>query len=151
MKFLLYILVIISFNSFAECVWSKKYQILHSAELTFQECKKNNKIRINGIELTPNISFDIVHSGYPEGNTIWSEVSSDNETALVWLENTRYERNLWVIDLVRNSVELSISSLSEGKHFSAQFQDNEKFVITVAGMGYKKESHYQRVLGKWQK
>ena len=150
MQFLIAILVLISFNSFGECIWSKKFPILNNGELTFQECKNQKKIRINQIELKPNISFDIVNSYYPEGNTIWSKISADGHTAIVWIENSKFERNAWVVNLIENSIEFSISSLAEGRHFIVKFIGNDKFSITIGGMGYKKETIYRKVAGKWE-
>ena len=151
MKLVLTLLTLITFNSVAECAWSKTYPILNYKKLTFQECKKERKIRINGIEVEPSIDFEIVDANYPEGNTLWDEMSPDNKTALVWVENNKYERELWVIDLVNNSVELSISSLAEGRHFLVHFISNERFVVTIGGMGYKKETFYQKASGTWNK
>jgi hypothetical protein len=151
MKFLLTILFLISFNAFAECTWSKKFPILNNTKLSFQECKEQKKIRINQIEVKPSIGFDIVHPYYPEGNTIWSKVSPDEKTAIVWIENNQFERNIWIINLTNNSIELSISSLAEGRHLFVNFSENDKFIITIAGMGYKKENTYRKVEGLWQK
>jgi hypothetical protein len=151
MKLLLTFLVLVSVNSFAECNWTSELPILNSKKLTFQECKSQKVLRLNGIEVKPNIDFDIVHENYPEGNTLWSKFSPDLKTAVVWFTNEKYERNLWVIDLSKNSIELMLTSISEGKHFLVNFDNNQKFVITIAGMGYKEKRIYSKLSGVWKK
>jgi hypothetical protein len=137
-------------TAFAECDWSYKYTISELENLTFQECNSPKKLKINSTVITPEIEFLIVHEHYPEGKTIWAKTSPNKKVAIVWIENTKYERELWVINLINSSVEFHLTSLSEGKHFSAKFVSDEKFKVTVAGMGYKNTRVYRLVSGQWQ-
>ena len=139
---------LISLAAAADCGWSESYPIPNENILRFQECKADKKIRIGQIEVQPNIDFEIVHSYYPEGNTIWSAHSPDEKTAVVYIENADYERNAWVIDLTTNAVLLFIDHV-EGKHFTVEFDRDDRFRIIHAGMGYRTDYHYKRVSGIW--
>ena len=135
--------------SWAYCDWSREMPIPNGNELTFKECQSERKISVNGIILNPQIEFRIVHDNYPEGNMIWANTSPNEELALLWVENAKYERSLWLLDLSENKIVLSLTSLAEGRHFTAKFDGNEKFIVTVSGVGYKKENTYTLKSGKW--
>lgn len=140
---------LVSPHSYAACLWSEPSTIPNEHTLLFQECPEEGKIRVNDIELSPDIEFLIRHEHWPEGNSIWGKISPDGKTAVVYIENSRYQRNAWVINLESNQVELFINH-SEGKHFIVRFIDDRHFMITHAGMGYRTDYHYERVDGVWR-
>jgi hypothetical protein len=132
----------------ADCEWSDEFPILNERKLSFQECVAEKRIRIDGIEVQANIDFKIVHANYPEGNTIWSVHSPDNKTAVVYIENSDFQRNAWVIDPKSKDVLLFIDH-AEGKHFIVEFDADDRFRIIHAGMGYRVDYLYERVNGSW--
>ena len=136
------------FIALADCEWSDEYLIPIERKLSFQECVADKKIRIGEIEVQANIEFQIVHSDYPEGNSIWSIHSPDGMTAVVWIENSSFQRNLWVIDPEAKNV-LLFSDHSEGRHLNVEFDSNERFRIIHAGMGYRTDYVYERIDGAW--
>lgn len=143
--------------SVAEWSCSSGHAIPNERKLIFYECSQG-KILITSIhsqsgeelfiELHPNISFNIVHADYPEGNTIWSVHSPDDKTAVVYIENKNLERNAWVIDMISKKVMLFIDK-SEGKHFKIEFDANNRFRIIHAGMGYRTDYLYVREGDDW--
>ncbi len=135
-------------NSTVQCDWTSSFPIPNEEKLEFQECRTANRLRIGGIEVQATIEFDIVHSHYPEGNSIWSRHSSDGKTAVVWIENENRERNAWVIDPQAGEV-LLFTDRSEGHHFNVEFDNNDRFRIVHAGMGYRADDVYERVDGLW--
>ena len=150
MKHTLFILLIfLSCNTFAECRWSEKRPIRNNDKLFFQVCHDNKSIKINETEVKPNISFELIYPDCPECNSIWSTLSPDKKTAVVYIENTNYQRNAWVVDLISGSIEL-FTDVSEGKHFIVKFNSNSKFTISHAGMGYRTDYHYSKTNGVWR-
>ena len=149
MKFLLGILLAFAPTLVAaDCVWSDELPIQNEEILTFRECVAERKIRIGAIEVQANIDFQNGYPDCPECNTIWSIHSPDGKTAVVYVENSRYERNAWVIDRVTDEVRLFIDH-SEGKHFIVEFDDNSRFRVIHAGMGYRTDYVYERADGIW--
>ncbi len=134
----------------ADCDWTDPHPIPNENKIDFQECKALKRIRIDKVEVQPNIEFEIVHADYPEGNTIWSVHSPDEKTVVVFIENRQYQRNAWVIDRASNEVLLFIDR-ADGRHFKVTFDGNERFRIIHAGMGYRTDYIYEREAGAWSK
>lgn len=149
MKFIMYVLILTSIgSSFSDCEWSKPEPIRNDEVLFFQECKLEGKVKVGEFILEPNIYFEIHHQHWPEGNTIWSKFSPNNERAIVYLENNLYQRNTWLLNLVANEIEF-FSDHVEGRHYGVSFLNDEHFVITHGGLGYKVDYHYEFNSGEW--
>ena len=144
----IFVIMLLSINSFAECEWTESRPIPNNDELYFQVCAENKTIKINDVEVNPTIPFQLIYPDCPECNTIWSKISPDKKTAVVYIENEHYDRNAWVIDLDMGKVEL-FTDLSVGKHFIVEFQNNNEFTITHAGMGYQIDYYYSNYEGVW--
>jgi hypothetical protein len=142
------ILALISTDAFAECKWSEKKPIRNNNVLSFQVCDESKTVKINGVEVTPNIPFELVFPDCPECNLIWSRISPDGNTAVVWIVNDESQRNAWVINLTSGAVEL-FTDKSEGKHYLVKFKSDSEFIITHAGMGYRTDYYYSRIEGTW--
>lgn len=133
------------------CAWSKPRTIRIDEKMYFEVCNENKALRFNGhLVVKPNIPYGLVFPDCPECNLIWSRLSPDGKTAVVWIENDLFQRNAWVVDLESNSVKLFIdASQPEGKHFLVEFKGNGEFTIAHAGMGYRTDYHYKKVGDTW--
>lgn len=134
---------------FAECDWTAPQPILNNGKLSFEFCSEDNSVRVNDVVLHPNIDFELLFPDCPECNSIWSVLSPDGNTAVVYIENRQYERNGWVLDLQAGSVEL-FTDVSRGKHYLVKFSSNTAFTITHAGMGYRTDYYYVKEGGGWR-
>lgn len=133
------------------CDWSKPNTVLNDEKLYFEVCDENRTIRLNGtIVVKPNMPYSLIFPDCPECNMIWSKISPDNKTAVVWIENEKYQRNAWVIDLESGTVKLFIdASEPEGRHFLVAFNGPDKFTIAHAGMGYETDYFYKKDGSAW--
>lgn len=148
-SFLGFSVFILATSAAYACDWTEAYLIPNDNKLSFQECKEDKKLKINDLVVIPNIEFEVVHEYYPEGNTIWSTLSPDQKTAVVWLSNRKGKLNAWVINLSSKKVEM-FTDHSEGHHFNPKFISNDKFIIVHAGMGYRVDYQYERTSGLWE-
>ena len=149
MKLICTLIFILLFgDALAECEWSEQQSIRNNNKLHFQVCEKSRTIRINNTEVKPNIPFKLIYPDCQECNSIWSILSPDNNTAVVYIHNLKYQRNAWVVDLSSGSVEL-FTDISKGKHFIVKFSGNSAFSISHAGMGYRTDYFYSNEGGSW--
>lgn len=146
--FLAAALFLLPISAWSSCDWSSLELIRNEYKLQFQECKKEKKLKIGSIEVEPTIEFELIGEHWPEVNMIWSKHSPDESAAVVWIENANYERNAWVIDLITNRVKM-FSDNSEGRHYFIELEDNFRFRIIHAGMGYRTDYLYELKSNNW--
>jgi len=140
--------ILLSGNALVKCEWSLQRPILNNNKLNYQVCDKSRTIQINNTEVKPNIPFKLIYPDCTECNSIWSVLSPDNKTAVVYIENLKYQRNAWVVNLSSGLVEL-FTDVSTGKHFIVKFSGNNDFSILHVGMGYRTDYFYSNEGGLW--
>lgn len=135
-------------NAQDSCDWSGPHVIPNATFLVFEECSAQGKIKIGSHVVVPSIDFKILHANHPEGNSLWSAVSPSRDTALVWLENERFEREAWILDVTKDDIE-SFSLRKGNRHMVVQFVGDEDLVVTNAGVGYREDVRYSKTDKGW--
>lgn len=136
---------------FANCIWSETKAIPNLKTIVVSQCLADNKLRLNEeLELVVNFELEDV-SDCPECNFVWAKKSPNEETVFVYVENSKYQRNGWLIDIKNNRSLLFVdTSEPKGRHYIPEFIDDSRLRIRHAGMGYKNDEFYVLTNGKWR-
>lgn len=137
----------------AECEWSKSEPVRNLRSVEVAYCGNLNALRINR-KITLRVNFDIIRPSLdcPECNFVYAKQSPLKDLIYLYVQNDRYQRNGWIIDLKNPDHTYFIDdSNPKGRHYKAEFITASTLKITHAGMGYKTEELYVLSDKKWVK
>jgi len=102
-------------------------------------------IDLGGIRIRPDFyaRLDDPESGWATGSL------SPDETRLIFRLGRIRNKNVWVLNLKRKTIEF-VTRENRGRHLFIEWLDSNRFQLQYAGMGYSTTYTYQRVAGEWK-